>query len=87
MMNMQVYLEKQKFQNIPNQEVIEIYEYGVQFLRQDFKIIANKKSQVKIPKYKLEIAENVIDYLNEKINSFSEYTSLNNFSALIYIYI
>ena len=62
------FLEKQKFQNISNQEIIEIYEYGCQFLRQDFKLINNKKVQVKIPKFQIEIAENVIDYLNEKTN-------------------
>jgi uncharacterized phage protein (TIGR02220 family) len=47
-------------------EIIEIYQYGVQFLQQDFKIIEPKKKKASkiISKEDRLTAENVIEYLN-----------------------
>lgn len=61
------FLEKQwvNLATIPKSDLAEIYEFGSQLLQQDFKIIEPKK-QLKIPKYQQEIADQVIDYLNEK---------------------
>jgi uncharacterized phage protein (TIGR02220 family) len=49
-------------------EIIEIYQYGVQFLQQDFKIIEPKKKKASkiISKEDRLVAENVIEYMNLK---------------------
>jgi len=60
---------------IPKDEIAEIYEFGAQLLRQDFKIIS-KRQPVKIPKHIQETAELIIDYLNEKTQKkFTKKTS------------
>ena len=61
------FLEKQmeNLATTPKTELAEIYEFGSQLLRQDFKII-NPKKKAEIPKHLQEIAENVINYLNQK---------------------
>ena len=61
------FLEKQGINlvAISKDELTEIYEFGEQLLRQDFKIIEPKK-QPKISKEHQEVADKVIDYLNEK---------------------
>jgi uncharacterized phage protein (TIGR02220 family) len=61
------FLEKQKDSlSLPKDEIEEIYNYGVQLLSADFKIIEKKQS--KIPNHTRKLAEEVIDYLNEKSN-------------------
>jgi len=61
------FLEKQKDSlSLPKDEIEEIYNYGVQLLSADFKIIEKKQS--KIPNHTRKLAEEVIDYLNEKAN-------------------
>ena len=62
------FLEKQGVNlaaTISKDELAEIYEFGEQLLRQDFKII-EPKTQPKISKAHQEISDQVIDYLNEK---------------------
>ena len=68
------FLEKQeadlsKFPKINFSEIREIYHFGVQLLQQDFEIIENKKNKKKASKKELEIAKEVLDYLNEKTGS------------------
>ena len=59
------FLEKQKDSlSLPKNEIEEIYNYGVQLLSADFKII--EKKQTKIPNHTRKLAEEIIDYLNEK---------------------
>ena len=72
------FLKKQEIPaSISRQEITEIYEFGMQLLRQDFRIIENKKTELKIPKYQKEIAETAIDYLNEKANKKFSKKTLN----------
>lgn len=48
-------------------EIKEIYQFGIQFLQQDFEIIENKsKSKAPITKEHKEAAINVIEYLNSQ---------------------
>ena len=62
------FIEKQreKFPNIS--EIREVYEFGVQFLQQDFKIVegVKKKPQKPVSKESKKIAEQVLDYLNQE---------------------
>ena len=61
------FLEKQgvNLAKISKDELAEIYEFGEQLLRQDFKII-EPKIQPKISKENQDLADQVIEYLNEK---------------------
>lgn len=53
---------------VKESEIREIYQFGVQFLQPEFKIIEPKKKRAVKPVSKevIEIAQKVIDYLNEK---------------------
>jgi len=68
------FIEKEeiKFPNIS--EIREIYEFGIQLLRQDFKIIQQKEQKAKKPisRQERKMAQEIIDYLNnESGTSFS----------------
>lgn len=62
------FIEKQetKFPNIS--EIKEIYEFGIQLLQHDFKIIEEKKKKASKPLTKLQkkYAEEIIHYLNQE---------------------
>jgi len=62
------FIEKQvkSLPKMDESEIREIYQFGVQTLRQDFKIIGSNKSKPKNPvdKDKAKIAKEVIEYLN-----------------------
>lgn len=64
------FIEKQKTElkkyKLSESEISEIYEYGVQLLQQDFRIIEEKKKKAVKPVSKEVqiIAEQVIEYLN-----------------------
>jgi uncharacterized phage protein (TIGR02220 family) len=74
------FIEKQgeKFPKI--REIREIYEFGVQFLQQEFKIVdgVKKKPQKPISKEAKKVAEQVLDYLNQEAetNFISKGTNL-----------
>lgn len=57
--------------HVKEDEIREIYQYGVQFLQQEFSIIEPKKKKPskKITKEVRSIAENVIEYLNQQSGS------------------
>jgi uncharacterized phage protein (TIGR02220 family) len=62
------FIEKQveafkNWKEVTPSEINEIYHFGVQHLQQGFKIV---KKQKEIPKETQELAEKIIDYLNEK---------------------
>jgi len=61
------FLEKQgiNLAQISKDDLAKIYEFGEQLLRQNFKII-EPKNPPKISKENQELADRVIDYLNEK---------------------
>jgi uncharacterized phage protein (TIGR02220 family) len=66
----QEFIEKQEKLYPKISEIREIYLFGVQLLQQDFKIVNGKKKANKpIKKEIKEIAEKVLDYLNEKSGS------------------
>jgi uncharacterized phage protein (TIGR02220 family) len=62
------FIEKEeiKFPNIS--EIREIYEFGIQLLRQDFKIIQQKEQKAKKPisRQERKMAQEIIDYLNNQ---------------------
>lgn len=64
------FIEKQKTElkkyNVSESEISEIYQYGVQLLQQDFRIIEDKKKKAAKPinKEVRMIAEKTIEYLN-----------------------
>lgn len=65
------FLEKQVKnlkKHVKEGEISEIYQYGVQFLQQDFKIIEEKKKKASKPisREARLIAEKTIQYLNER---------------------
>jgi len=62
------FIEKQREKFPKIREIREIYEFGVQFLQQDFKIIEGrkKKPHKPIPRESKKMAEQVLDYLNEQ---------------------
>ena len=64
----QDFIEKEieKYPNI--KEIREIYEFGVQLLQQEFKIIDKKVKKV-ISKENKEISIKVLEYLNEQVGS------------------
>jgi uncharacterized phage protein (TIGR02220 family) len=71
----QDFIEKQATFFPEVSEIREIYTYGLQLLKQDFKVIKKKK-----PKPKVEDngeAEHIINYLNEKSGSNFQATSSN----------
>jgi len=47
-------------------EIREIYEFGIQLLQQDFKIVENKKVKKSFTKEEIVFSQEVISYLNEK---------------------
>lgn len=71
---------KEHKNRVKESEIREIYQYGVQFLQQDFRIIEPKKKKAvkRINKNTREIAESVIAYLNEKSGSKFSSTSGGN---------
>jgi uncharacterized phage protein (TIGR02220 family) len=62
---------KEHRNRVKESEIREIYQYGVQFLQQDFKIIEPKKKKARKPitKEVRLLAEKVLKYLNEKTGS------------------
>jgi uncharacterized phage protein (TIGR02220 family) len=54
------FIEKQILAFPKVSEIKEVYEFGIQLLRQDFEIIE------KIDENKLKVVESIIDYLNKK---------------------
>ncbi len=52
-------------------ELREIYEFGIQLLQHDFKIIDTKKKRATKPttKYQKQFAKDVLDYLNVQANT------------------
>jgi len=60
------FIEKQIFAYPDVSEIKEIYNFGVESLQQDFKVIGGKKKRIKKPvtKESLETARQIIDYLN-----------------------
>jgi uncharacterized phage protein (TIGR02220 family) len=76
--------QRERFPKIS--EIREIYEFGLQFLQQDFKIVVDKskkKPQKPIPREHRKIAEQVLDYLNQEAetNFISKGTNLDLVSA------
>lgn len=64
------FIEKQEKLYPKISEIREIYLFGVQLLQQDFKIVNGKKKANKPVKKEIkEMAEKVLDYLNEKSGS------------------
>jgi uncharacterized phage protein (TIGR02220 family) len=58
--------EEQRFPSIS--EIREIYEFGIQLLRQDFKIINQKESKPRKPvnRQQRKYAQEILDYLNQE---------------------
>ncbi len=56
-------------------DIVEIYEFGIQLLGQDFKITTKKKKE--FDDKTIKIAERVIDYLNEKAGTSFMYKKTN----------
>lgn len=76
--------QRERFPKIS--EISEIYEFGLQFLQQDFKIVVDKskkKPQKTIPREHKKISEQVLDYLNQEAetNFISKGTNLELVSA------
>ena len=76
--------QRERFPKIS--EISEIYEFGLQFLQQDFKIVVDKskkKPQKPIPREHKKITEQVLDYLNQEAetNFISKGTNLELVSA------
>lgn len=75
------FLEKQQellmkyFQD--KSEIREIYEFGVQLLQQDFEILDEKKKKGQITKQQIEIATEIIEYLNEKADTMFRCNATN----------
>jgi uncharacterized phage protein (TIGR02220 family) len=66
----ETFIEKQEKLYPKISEIREIYLFGVQLLQQDFKIVNGKKKANKPVKKEIkEMAEKVLDYLNEKSGS------------------
>lgn len=66
----ETFIEKQEKLYPKISEIREIYLFGVQLLQQDFKIVNGKKKANKLVKKEIkEMAEKVLDYLNEKSGS------------------
>lgn len=65
------FIEKQEKLYPKISEIREIYMFGVQLLQQDFKIINGKSKKEKKPinKETKELANKILDYLNEKSGS------------------
>jgi uncharacterized phage protein (TIGR02220 family) len=80
------FIEKQREKFPKISEISEIYEFGLQFLQQDFKIVVDKskkKPQKPISKEHKKIAEQVLDYLNQEAetNFISKGTNMELVSA------
>ena len=64
------FIEKQEKKYKSVSEIREIYNHGVQLLQQEFRFIEKKKQETKpIKKEVRQVAEKVIQYLNEKVGS------------------
>jgi uncharacterized phage protein (TIGR02220 family) len=71
------FIEKQqKLYPSINLEIVEIYNFGIQLLQQDFKII-DKKKRKEYDKKITEMAEKVLDYLNDKAGTSFMYKKSN----------
>lgn len=76
--------EAKKYPRISENEIKEIYKFGVQFLQQDFKIskAGVKKANKVVPKEHKLIASKVLDYLNQKANTSYDTKANGNVSII-----
>lgn len=75
--------EQGKYKNVPASEIREIYNFGVQLLQQDFKIIEpKKKARAPISKEHKDIAQKVIQYLNSTAGTTFELRGMVNLSVI-----
>ena len=65
------FIEKQETKFPSISEIREIYEFGIQLLRQEFKIITqkNKKPTKPISRQQKKYAQEILDYLNKQANT------------------